>query len=345
MVLKNYKIKFKDSLKKYKKINLRLKIFRYELLYWKINARKERMNMERKHCFAKPIVKRTKPLISSFLDFSKEQTTKKSDGNALEPYIKCDKFIDYWNELASQSNIIPICKKVKNNGDYCKSYIKGLKFFYYMKTGELFSNPNTFFFTRNYIDDLEKAYTPKVKTRDETIFRYIRQVAAVCENTKRRVPKSFGELIYTSFTARAQTYGSGVSFFLECLKEDANTNLIIQRDLDRLSKEDMYILEEYLLPLYQKIRGIDYLPEDSEMAAILHGIWTLKNLWKRDMKTFCENSFYAKKGRINPTFFWFVSLFCEFSEDIEWKDLPASYLFKTSKGPLHEFIDTLRQRL
>lgn len=259
------------------------------------------------------------------------------------PHRDCEKFIDYWNQLACKTQAAPLCRKF-NKGVPNKTFLRGLVFFHYLREGKILNSPRMFTFSNRYINGLNQIFIPTSPIEDAEVFQLIKKVMDICEMST-WVPKSFAAVLYNAFGDTVTRLGSGVSFFLECLGRSADENIFLQKRLDALSDEDQGVLENYLIPLYQNIRKTKEFPDDSEMVDILNGLDVLHRIWDNGLEEHCKNSKVVRKETSTPNFRWFVSMFTEFAEDEQWKDIPMTRLFKPTGGTLSYFIDMITQRL
>ena len=252
--------------------------------------------------------------------------------------LSCERYIDYWNELAEDIPAMPRCMKTRA-GKPTKSYKTALTFFAELQSGRLMRGSTNFPFSATYMSQWQLVI-PKEGYSPDKMFHIIKQVSDFYLEDSSYLPTSFSTLLYTKFTKKAQESGSAQSMFLELASRSERTSLALERMADSLPAEDHRYMRDYFLPAWYKIRHVDLdheIPED-DIFDLVAGLKTMKRLWKLTWKERCLNS--KKVSEQIPRFDEFVSVFFE-SLQIDWNRVPISHIFNPKKQYLGWYLEFL----
>lgn len=252
--------------------------------------------------------------------------------------LSCERYIDYWNELAEDIPAMPRCMKTRA-GKPTKGYKTALTFFAELQSGRLMRGSTNFPFSATYMSQFQLVI-PKEGYSPDKMFHIIKQVSEYYAEESSYMPTSFAALLYTKFSKKAQESGSAQSVFLELASRSERTSLALERLADSLPAEDHRYMRDYFLPAWYKIRHLDLdheIPED-DIFDLVAGLKTMKRLWKLTWKERCLNS--RKVSEQIPRFDEFVSVFFE-SLQIDWNRVPISHIFNPKKQYLGWYLEFL----
>ena len=252
--------------------------------------------------------------------------------------LSCERYIDYWNELAEDIPAMPRCMKTRA-GKPTKSYKTALTFFAELQSGRLMRGSTNFPFSATYMSQWQLVI-PKEGYTPDKMFHIIKQVSDFYLEDSSYLPTNFSTLLYTKFTKKAQESGSAQSMFLELASRSERTSLALERMADSLPAEDHRYMRDYFLPAWYKIRHVDLdheIPED-DIFDLVAGLKMMKRLWKLTWKERCLNS--KKVSEQIPRFDEFVSVFFE-SLQIDWNRVPISHIFNPKKQYLGWYLEFL----
>ena len=263
------------------------------------------------------------------------------NGRKQTPHVTCEKYVDYWNELASDTPAMPKCTK-QRAGKETKLYKKALLFFSELQSGKIMRGSSNFPFSTSYMSQFllvsDKGYSP------DAMFQLINKVAHFYSGDAAYLPTSFDSLIYSKFTKKAKESGSGQSVFLELLEKDTQTSLTLERMADQMSVTEHRQMRDYLIPFWHKTRGLDFdydIPEP-EMFELIAGLKTMTNLWKSEWKNRLSSSKWGREEISNLN--EFLSVFFE-SLQIDWKDVPIPTVFNPRKRYLGAYLNFLESKV
>ncbi|MGN1166079.1 MAG: hypothetical protein ACI4S2_06635 [Lachnospiraceae bacterium] len=255
----------------------------------------------------------------------------------VDSEVPSKKFIEYWNSLAEENDVLPKCR-ITWGGKHTKAYTTALKFFSELRTGKLFKSTSSFHFSKAELDKYE--FIQKNGYSDDDLFRMIKKVADFYLTEKRTLPTKFDQLIYTEFSITARKEGTGKSAFLDLMQQTEIGSLSFSKFYDSLTEDELSILRHRFKPFYYKLRGIDESSHeitDSEWYQMYSGYKVMENLWKSKYKEVCANSHRFKDVTYLGDFigFYFDII------DLKHSSIPFSKIFNPKNQYLEEFLNYL----
>ena len=263
------------------------------------------------------------------------------NGKKQTPHQSCEKFVDYWNNLASDIPAMPKCTKIRA-GKETKLYKKALTFFAEICSGKIFNKSSHFVFSTSYMSQF--LALSKTGYSDDQMFRMMQKVAQHYSDDSSYLPSSFDALIYSKFTKKAKESGSGQSVFLELMARNEQTSLALEKLADSMPASEHQQMRDYFIPFWHKTRQMDYdydVPED-EMFELIAGLKTMKTLWKSEWKSRCTKSKWGREAI--PNFNEFLSVFFE-SLQINWTNVPISHVFSPKRKYLGGYLNFLESKV
>lgn len=251
--------------------------------------------------------------------------------------VPSKKFIEYWNSLAEENDVLPKCR-ITWGGKHTKAYTTALKFFSELRTGKLFKSTSSFHFSKAELDKYE--FIQKNGYSDDDLFRMIKKVADFYLTEKRTLPTKFDQLIYTEFSITARKEGTGKSAFLDLMQQTEIGSLSFSKFYDSLTEDELSILRHRFKPFYYKLRGIDESSHeitDSEWYQMYSGYKVMENLWKSKYKEVCANSHRFKDITYLGDFIGFYFDIV----DLKRSSIPFSKIFNPKYQYLEEFLNYL----
>lgn len=262
-------------------------------------------------------------------------------GKKQTPNLSCEKYIDYWNELAQEIPAMPKCTKTRA-GKETKLYKKALTFFSELQSGKIIRGSSNFPFSTSYMSQF-LLVTDKGFTSD-MMFQLINKVAHFYNSDSMYLPTSFDSLIYSKFTKKAKESGSGQSVFLELLEKTTQVSMTLEFMAEQMTASEHRQMRDYLIPFWHKTRGLDFdydIPEN-EMFELISGLKFLTKLWKSEWKNRLSSSKWGKEQI--PNFNEFLSVFFE-SLQIEWREVPIPTVFNPRKRYLGAYLNFLESKV